>query len=567
MIEISVKIDNVAVEGISPSSVKLTINNADPLKFTDRTVAYSASISVPRTEVNDRIFKEMRTPWLFTKSRMYVAYLYFGGLPAPMNGGRFKAKVAAKEEGYTVELIELFTKFSSINSSFGAVEPNYETEGSLYWVTSYNKMLQRAYPNIVIPAQRAFNNSGAKIPCQMAYWSTTTDVKAGDYINTQITMRYRNCSDGDYQSSYPYNYLWADTSDAALAARLYGGQTFSFRIPKENYITVDGSFTGNVRLRMVAPTGSTVVNYVFSFQNLDGTKRYSPNAATTIGVSINGSNFEAEFINDAGQRITPTKSLPVEDAMVLEMQLTGVTDPSASRRMVFNLGFTNGYELLMAFCKAFAWTYDYNQATNIVTLKPFIDPDIANAGSTKRVDWTGKIVTDTVEVSEIEGIGRSMVYTVGERKYRFKAYDGALDSSADGANSPFPVTVSREMPYANMTNFNTALPSSTNYFTNADSYRADIGNYYLYFRKGYQIKCTAYLTYFDILNFKNDGCYRIGELNEFFYIRTISNWDASTGKCTITAVALDLLGRGDGEITIPDAPTITISNLGQVNIT
>ena len=84
MIEISVKIDNVAVEGISPSSVKLTINNADPLKFTDRTVAYSASISVPRTEVNDRIFKEMRTPWLFTKSKMYVAYLYFGGLPAPM---------------------------------------------------------------------------------------------------------------------------------------------------------------------------------------------------------------------------------------------------------------------------------------------------------------------------------------------------------------------------------------------------------------------------------------------------------------------------------------------------
>ncbi len=544
MIEISVKIDNVAVEGISPSSVKLTINNADPLKFTDRTVAYSASISVPRTEVNDRIFKEMRTPWLFTKSKMYVAYLYFGGLPAPMNGGRFKAKVTAKEEGYTVELIELFTKFSSINSSFGGVEPDYEPEGSPYWVTSYNKMLQRAYPNIVIPAQRAFGFTGTKVISQMAYWGTTTDVKAGGYIDTSIVMKYRNCSDGDYQSRYPYNYLWADTSDTALAARLFGGQTFSFRVAKENYITVDGSFTGNIRLRMVAPTGSTVVNYVLSSTNSDGTKRYSPSAATTIGVSVDGSDLQAEFINDAGIRITPTKSLPVEDAMVLEMQLVGVTDPNASRRMVFNQGFANGYELLMAFCKAFAWTYDYNQETNKVTLKPFIDPDVTNAGSAKRVDWTGKIVTDTVEVSEIEGIGRSMVYTVGERKYRFKAYDGALDSSADGANSPFPVTVSLELPNADMTNFNTAFPSYTSYFTNAGSYRADIGNYYLYFRKGYQIKCTAYLTYFDILNFKNDGCYRIGELNEFFYIRTISNWDASTGKCTITAVALNLLGKG-----------------------
>lgn len=543
MIEISVKIDNVAVEGISPSSVKLTINNADPLKFTDRTVAYSASISVPRTEVNDRIFKEMRTPWLFTKTKMYIAYLYFGGLPAPMNGGRFKAKVTAKEDGYTVELIELFTKFSSINSSFGGVEPNYEPEGSPYWVTSYNKMLQRAYPNIAIPTQRAFGFSGTKVVSQMAYWGTTTDVKAGDYVDTSIVMKYRNCSDGDYQSRYPYTYLWADTSDAALAARLYGGQTFSFRVSKENYITVDGSFTGNIRLRMIAPTGSTVVNYVLSSQNLDGTKRYSPSAATTIGVSVDGSDLQAEFINDAGVRITPAKSLPVEDAMVLEMRLVGVTDPNASRRMVFNQGFTNGYELLMAYCKAFAWTYDYDQATNKVTLKPFIDPDIANAGSTKRVDWTGKIVTDTVEVSEIEGIGRSMIYTVGERKYRFRAFDGALVSSADGANSPFPVTVSFELPNADMTNFNTAFPSYTSYFTNANDYRADIGNYYLYFRKGYQIKCTAYLTYFDILNFKNDGCYRIGELNEFFYIRTISNWDASTGKCTITAVALDLLGR------------------------
>jgi hypothetical protein len=543
MIEISVKIDNVAVEGISPSSVKLTINNADPLKFTDRTVAYSASINVPRTEVNDRIFKEMRTPWLFTKSRMYVAYLYFGGLPAPMNGGRFKVKVTAKEDGYTVELIELFTKFSSINSSFGAVEPTYEPEDHTYWITSYNRMLQRAYPNIVIPTQQAFNQGGTKVNCQMAYWSTTTEVKAGDYLNKSVVMRYRNCSDGEYQGEYPYEHLWADTSDTALAAKLFKRQTFSFLVSTENYITVDESFTGVIRLRMAQSLGGAVVNYVFSSQNLDGTKRYRPQANTVINVSVNGSDLQAEFLNGLGQRITPTKSIPVEDAMALEMTLVGVTSREAALRMVFNHGFANGYELLMAYCNAFAWTYDYNQATNTVTLKPFIDPDIANEGSAKRVDWTGKIVTDTVEVSETNGIGRSMIYTVGKRKYRFRAFDGALDSLADGASSSLPVTVSYGLPFAGMTDFNTALPTSTNYFTNADSYRKDVGDYYSYFRKGYQIKCTAYLTYFDIMNFKKDGCYRIGELNEFFYIRTISNWDASTGKCTITAIALDLLGR------------------------
>ena len=69
MIDVSISINGINVEGVSPSSVKLTINNSDPLKFTDRTVAYSASVSVPRTEVNDRIFKEMRTPWLFVKQK------------------------------------------------------------------------------------------------------------------------------------------------------------------------------------------------------------------------------------------------------------------------------------------------------------------------------------------------------------------------------------------------------------------------------------------------------------------------------------------------------------------
>ena len=71
MIDVTLVINKETVEGISPTSVKLTINNADPIKFSDRTVAYSASISVPRSEANDRIFKEMRTPWLYTKSKLY----------------------------------------------------------------------------------------------------------------------------------------------------------------------------------------------------------------------------------------------------------------------------------------------------------------------------------------------------------------------------------------------------------------------------------------------------------------------------------------------------------------
>lgn len=48
--EVKIRIDGVLIDGVTPDSVKLNINNPDPLKFTDPTVSYTASISLPRTE-------------------------------------------------------------------------------------------------------------------------------------------------------------------------------------------------------------------------------------------------------------------------------------------------------------------------------------------------------------------------------------------------------------------------------------------------------------------------------------------------------------------------------------
>ena len=194
----------------------------------------------------------------------------------------------------------------------------------------------------------------------------------------------------------------------------------------------------------------------------------------------------------------------------------------------------------MAYCKTFAWTYQYIESTNTVILKPFIDPTVKLPTSPKRVDWSGRIDVDSIEVSEIEGIARSMVYNVGERSFRFGAFQGALDSLADGAQSPFAVKANRLLPVTEMFQQVGSSYGYVSYFGRPDGYRKDMGDYYSYFRKGYQVKCTAYLSYFDIENFKNDGCYRFEELNEYFYVRSIANWDPSTGKCTLTLISLDL---------------------------
>ena len=46
------------------------------------------------------------------------------------------------------------------------------------------------------------------------------------------------------------------------------------------------------------------------------------------------------------------------------------------------------------------------------------------------------------------------------------------------------------------------------------------------------------LSYFDIQKMKSDALYFVGELNYWFYLRTISNWDPSTGNANVTLIAV-----------------------------
>lgn len=536
--DIQLNINGLYVEGVEPSAVKLTINNSDPLKFTDRTVTYSASITVPRTEINDRIFKEMRTPWLYVKKTMYVAMLTFGGLPAPINGGRFKAKVAAKKDSYTIELIELFSKFSSIHSEFSGAIPSAVPVTGVSWTILYNQILRDAYANIVIPEQTLNGN-----PIQMGLWADTKEATAGEFVGLPVTLWFRNSSNGDYQSVYPENYMVMDNSDAALALRRFSGATFTLQFTPEQYVIMPAGTSGAIRFRIFSPTTTTYVPLNPVSTNADGTVKYALSGAAQSFTYVTTYNIRprAELVNAAGTRVFPARNVPVEDALTITLEIKSVMNPDTTiDKLVTSAGFNSGYDLLMAYCKTFAWTYQYIESTNTVILKPFIDPTVKQTTSPKRVNWSGRIDVDTIEVSEIEGIARSMVYTVGERSFRFGAYQGALDSLADGAQSPFAVKTSRLLPITEMFRTLGTGYAYVSYFGRPDGYRKDVGGYYSYFRKGYQVRCTAYLSYFDIEAFKNDGCYRFEELNEYFYVRNISNWDASTGKCTLNLISLDL---------------------------
>ena len=100
--EVQIRINGVLLDGVAPGAVKLTINNPDPIKFSERTVSYSGSITVPRSQVNDRVLKSERFPGYYTRTAPYVAELSFSGLDVPFGGGLFRARVSADPDSYTI---------------------------------------------------------------------------------------------------------------------------------------------------------------------------------------------------------------------------------------------------------------------------------------------------------------------------------------------------------------------------------------------------------------------------------------------------------------------------------
>lgn len=546
--KVSIVIDGRMVEGIKPSAIKFNISNADPLKFSERTVTYSAQVDVPRTAVNDKIFKSERAPHVFTRKNVYVCQVAFDGLPAPIGGGIFKARVTADLDGYKLELIEQFTKLSEVGRYLGALTPVTQFVAGYSSTHSYSAALLRLFGNVTIPVQ--YNGS---IPLDMRFHATNRKILASEVVGTTFEMAYSIAYNGAAGTEYPRNEMFITDIDTATVLARFTSTTFTCRIDRDasNVIMPAGS-TATMQI-VLSGTSSFSIDLVPSGTNSDGTVNYQP--ATNVQFTTVGANNTVQlkgalkWLN--GTQAIPASNVPVEEAVILSFTVTKASVPTAELEYSSNIGFTKAFDIVQAYCKAFCWTYEFNTKLNSLVLREFISPSaIANPNSADRRRWDGKIDPSSVVVSEIEGIGRSLGYKVGELEFRFRVYDGAVDNEADGAESAFKVKA-QSVEGGRMSGGGRAadgeqavMVQTTNhafdfsYFSGNRSYRKKINDYYKLFSKGYQVKCKATLSWFDIKNFKNDAIYLVSELNAWFYVKGISNWNPENGSCNLTLVSL-----------------------------
>lgn len=533
--EVQIRINGVLLDGVSPGAVKLTINNPDPIKFSERTVSYSGSITVPRSQVNDRVLKSERFPGYYTRTSPYVAEISFSGLDVPFGGGLFRARVSADPDNYTIELIETVSKLSTVRAPVVNI-PTFETPA--YQYSTYRDSINYAYPTpVVMPDIDALDGM---TPVELAYVADRETKTAGDYKDAESQLAFKGAHDGLKGSVYAANYMIAENNDVATCFTYMVGSTFDLEFTPDSFVILPPSAPATVYLR--SNGGTFALPFARGTVRPDGNYPYypvSPGSTSCIITPRPARDLNFGFTTSSSSMVysgTPITSVPTTEAYYISFRIKAVGSPAYAWDLVSSMGLSTPFDIVQAFCKAFCWTYEFQSSPFSLTLKPFINP---STSSTYRINWSGKIDTSTVKVSEAEGAARTYAVKVGELTQTVGGYGGAISTQETAGESNFPVNPGASRPYATMIRQIGTYWGLDNYFNRASGYRATIAGHYERFSPGWQVTAKMRLTYFDIKNMKSDGLYYIDELGAWFYLRTISNWDASTGTANVTLIAVN----------------------------
>lgn len=537
--EVKIRIDGVLIDGVSPGSVKLNINNPDPLKFTDPTVSYTASISLPRTETNDRVFKSERFPNLYTRTTPYVAQIDFDGLAAPLGGNSYRARVSASPDGYTVELIESISKLST---ALGPVAVRPSITSAAYWAAKYDDAITEAYPGTFVRPSLFTQDDGILI--YPAYFADVKTVTAADYVGSSTALAYKGGHDGDLGATYPSGIMLPTDNGVSAALERLTGTNLVLQVDTGSYFILPPSTPATIYL-FSSRSGSQTIPFVRGTLRGDGNYEYTCPTATTASLTVTPSDGQLMQFGLSPSKSslvyshTPVSAVPTSEGYSISLTIVSVGTPTYSRTLMDNMGLSTPFEIVQAYCKAFCWTYSFTSRPFTLTLKPFINPLTT---AEYRQNWTGRIDTTTINISEPDGAARTYKAQVGDLNVSVGGANRAIVVVSTVGESALPVTPGKlgERPYATMIRkYSTGTWYPDNYFNRASGYRATIAEHYARFSKGWQAKATMNLSYFDIKNMRPDALYYIDELGSWFYLRSIQNWNASTCKANVTLIAVN----------------------------
>lgn len=561
--DITIRIGDKVVEGVKPSTVKLTINNVDPFTVGERTNTYSATVKVPRTETNDAIFASERFPMFYTKKNVYIAYVYFGGLASPFTDGQFVAQVKAEKDGYSISLVQNTVNPSntSLPVSTKSIRVGYEYDPAIDTLNQLKRVAtvkdtyfdavdgsgQFTHPPIAagyspdeveigfdLEARDVVDTEMEGLWSECAYMGASNTINGGVYPNSyfrpkntfvdSIMGRYNQASSRIYATVDVGSYVLMDIDVPAVMLRAYQLTTDEMNI----LFTRSGTHpSGAIKYELK-------VKQNFAY--------YVPKPGTKfLDFYFHSTDLLPPNEND---NYRPTKLVPVEDALHVAVGIRNIEIYDGHQVMPVEMPY-DAMDLIKGMCQMFAWRYTFDHNVPNFTAKQIIKGHPNTYESKVYVDWSGREDATTAQYSEVSGLGSEMVVKVGEFEFvvggnrnnvtrRTNAFSSSLafkKKKYDGTPRVFE-----------MRSTNTGGDGwvEGDYMRHPKGYTKYLNDYFLPFQNSYQVTVEANLSYFDIANFKDDALYRFANLGGSFYLRKIENWDASTGKCKLTLISVDL---------------------------
>lgn len=563
--DVSIRIGNRVVEGVKPSTVKLTINNVDPFTVGERTNAYSATVKVPRTETNDAIFASERFPMFYAKNNVYIAYVYFGGLASPFTDGQFVAQVKAEKDGYSISLVQNTVNPSntSLPVSTKSIREGYEFDPA----TNTRSSTKR----VATIKDTYFDATGGKgrftHPPIIPGYSPTEVVLGFDVEEHRVTpsgllglwgecayMGASNTINGGY---YPNSYFRSKNVfiDSVLGRFNQEGSKIYALVDVGSYVLLDIDVPSVMLRAYQLTTDELNLQFTNSGPHPSGAIKYELKAASGMSFSYKVPNPGTKFLDfyfhssaltppNNNDNYRPTKLVPVEDALHVALGISTLGVSGVSQDMPQDMPY-GVMDLMKGMCQMFAWRYTFDPTTPNFTAKQIIKGHPNTYESKEYVDWSGREDATTAQYSEVGGLGSEMVVKVGELEYVVGGNGNNVTRRTNAFSSSLALKKKKYDGTPRVFEFWRATSGEITtyegeYMRHPKGYAEYLNAYFLPFQNSYQVTVEANLSYFDIANFKDDALYRFANLGGPFYLRKIENWDASTGKCKLTLISVDL---------------------------
>lgn len=574
---VSLRINGYDIDGLDNATVKITLNNISPVTMTGDSVAFSASIKVPRTPDNDRTFIglnkgllscEYYTAEVLIASIPFKYYAYVSDEPT-----QFYAKVSATETEYTINLIESTDKWSDVSLPISA-PPVYRAvqDGRLAISAANLSELVRRYvdfPQITFPMIHPETNNGVPVPDASSQQASIIVKRRdltwqGDVATGSTKLVPQNYTKGRGGYIYPKKAtIVMDNANIYANASFFGarsggapagffiasgeGQAF-YLIVEYTGTTIPSTKPATIQLQgNISAIGRSVSFYgtltdrIWIYRSIDNQQMtvYPKQdshiqLAATIGGVLRTDWFKFPDGYAPEEVIKCGEGTIIYDAAIAPASQTAFSQPA-------DFPYTDVKKLVDDMCTAWHWRKIYRNG--VLRVEPIVDADLRDGTSmawTRVHDWSDKLLSvESVDVPD--EFADQYVCTLDATQFSYSNGAGTVTPVKDAYKSGVKYTYDRMVfPKMGLTSvFNTPSPSP--YFVYIHTiYYPYINRHFKMFRSRIQVKIKAQLEYADVENLRLGDAYYFSQLNSCFYIKSLGEYDVATGDCKLSLYKMDL---------------------------